>query len=83
MEQTEQKRKELIDMLQGNDTIKPPILGVEFADTGEVYYFTAPTAAQLKIPAILFPYDSREAWEAKAEAGEVLYNRQGRIVITA
>ena len=83
MEQTEQKRKELIDMLQGNYIIKPPILGVEFADTGEVYYYTAPKAAQMKTPAILFQYDSREQWEAKADAGEVLYNMQGKIVLTA
>lgn len=77
----EQKRNDLINMINGSSSIMPPVMGVKFNDTEEVYYYTPPTPQQLKLPAIVFMYDSRADWEAKAEDGEVLYNIQGRIVI--
>lgn len=85
MENTELNRQTLLSLIGSTKTATcvRPILGVKFEDTGEVYYMSKPTLAQLKIPAIIFLYDSKEHWLQSHELGEVLYNKKGDIVITA
>lgn len=81
---TDKQRRELLAMIRGEDIVVAPLIGVTFEDTGEVYYWTPPTPAQLRLPVIVFPYDTKENWlkSTIVDEEQVLYDKYGRIAIT-
>lgn len=80
---TERKRQDLLALVRGERLVCAPPIAVRFEDTGELLYWAPPTPAQLEIPTIVFPYDSREAWlnSPRANDEQELYDRYGKLVL--
>lgn len=80
---TDRQRRELLAMVRGEDIVVAPLIGVRFEDTDEVFYWTPPTPAQLRLPVIVFPYDTKEDWLNSTIVDEemILYDKYGQVAI--